>query len=317
MWPKCAARRWRWPPQLSFDETSAGKRGAGGDRSRQEPAETRRRRPGDSALARIAAARLESRCWHWTKDRESRTWDAASRTDTPPPAPPGTGLGAIARLSSEHDIYSRPDQGTVLMAQVWNDGGRRAAGPGARFRVSGVSCAAAGRRASAATIGSFRRSARRHALTVADGLGHGTHARRMPRGRPFAPRASMPQEPAPDLLERIHGALRSTRGAAVAVAEIDPAAQVVALRRRRQHRRRDRARIRVPCGAWFRMPARPATRCARSQEFTYPWDSRSLLVMHSDGLQTHWSFDALSRPARAASQRDCRRVVPGLCARPR
>ncbi len=27
-------------------------------------------------------------------------------------------------------------------------------------------------------------------------------------------------------------------------------------------------------------------------EFTYPWDSCSLLLMHSDGLQTQWSFDS-------------------------
>jgi len=27
------------------------------------------------------------------------------------------------------------------------------------------------------------------------------------------------------------------------------------------------------------------------REFAYSWDSGSLLMMHSDGLQTHWSFD--------------------------
>src|SRR5205085_5402549 len=26
-------------------------------------------------------------------------------------------------------------------------------------------------------------------------------------------------------------------------------------------------------------------------EFTYPWTSGALLLMHSDGLHTHWSFD--------------------------
>ena len=28
------------------------------------------------------------------------------------------------------------------------------------------------------------------------------------------------------------------------------------------------------------------------QEFTYPWDKYSLLIMHSDGLKTHWRMDA-------------------------
>ena len=27
-------------------------------------------------------------------------------------------------------------------------------------------------------------------------------------------------------------------------------------------------------------------------EFTFPWSSRSLLLMHSDGLQSRWSFDS-------------------------
>jgi len=30
----------------------------------------------------------------------------------------------------------------------------------------------------------------------------------------------------------------------------------------------------------------------RIQEFTYPWTPSSLLLMHSDGLGTHWSLDA-------------------------
>src|SRR5205807_9230792 len=51
----------------------------------------------------------------------------------------GTGLGAIARLSDEIDIYTRPGRGTVLMAQIWNrnSGGLISATP-PRFRVGGV-----------------------------------------------------------------------------------------------------------------------------------------------------------------------------------
>jgi hypothetical protein len=30
---------------------------------------------------------------------------------------------------------------------------------------------------------------------------------------------------------------------------------------------------------------------SRVQEFTYPWNSDSLLVMHSDGLGTHWNLE--------------------------
>src|SRR5215475_5663090 len=33
---------------------------------------------------------------------------------------PGTGLGAIKRLSDEFDIYSIPGKGTALVAQIWS-----------------------------------------------------------------------------------------------------------------------------------------------------------------------------------------------------
>jgi len=57
----------------------------------------------------------------------------------------GTGLGAIARLSTLHEIYSRRGEGTALLAQVWKGG--RTGGPplhGPGFRVGGVSIAMAG-----------------------------------------------------------------------------------------------------------------------------------------------------------------------------
>jgi anti-sigma regulatory factor (Ser/Thr protein kinase) len=32
---------------------------------------------------------------------------------------PGTGLGAVKRLSSSFDLYSRPGQGTAVLSQLW------------------------------------------------------------------------------------------------------------------------------------------------------------------------------------------------------
>src|SRR5688572_3327019 len=37
---------------------------------------------------------------------------------------PGTGLGALERLSQHFEIYSRPGQGTAVLAQVWPDAKR-------------------------------------------------------------------------------------------------------------------------------------------------------------------------------------------------
>jgi hypothetical protein len=90
-------------------------------------------------------------------------------------------------------------------------------------------------------------------------------------------------------LQCIHAALRNTRGAAVAVAEVDP--------------RRDTVRF---CGVGNVSGAAVSdqgTRTMVSQngtvghemrkvsEFSYPWPAHALLVLHSDGLSTHWSLD--------------------------
>jgi hypothetical protein len=100
-----------------------------------------------------------------------------------------------------------------------------------------------------------------------------------------------PEETATALLARIHGALRATRGAAVAVAEIDVPSRVV----RFAGVGNIGAAVVPESGPMRRMVSHAGTvghESPKIREFTYPWDSGSLLLMHSDGLQTHWSFDA-------------------------
>jgi anti-sigma regulatory factor (Ser/Thr protein kinase) len=202
----------------------------------------------------------------------------------------GTGLGAIARLSHEIDIYTRPGQGTVLMAQIWNRNGggtRPAAAP--RFRVGGVCIPLPGETQSGDGW-LFQEDIRGGRITMADGLGHGADAAVASRAAVRTAREQT-QASAPDLLERIHGALRPTRGAAVAVAELDGQAQVV----RFAGVGNIGAAVVPLSGPVRRLVSYAGTaghQARKIQEFTYPWDARSLLVMHSDGLISHWSFDA-------------------------
>ena len=92
-----------------------------------------------------------------------------------------------------------------------------------------------------------------------------------------------------EVLETIHRALRSTRGAAVAIAEIDPS------RRRLQY-----VGIGNISGAIL---GRESTRnlvshngivghaIRRIQEFSYELPAGALTVLHSDGLKSRWSLD--------------------------
>ena len=127
-------------------------------------------------------------------------------------------------------------------------------------------------------------------LIVADGLGHGPLAADAARAAIRTAR-EQPNEPAPALLERIHGALRATRGAAVAVAEIDSPAQIL----RFAGVGNITAAIVPGSGPVRHLVSHAGTaghEVRRISEFTSPWSSRSLLLMHSDGLQTRWSFDS-------------------------
>lgn len=201
--------------------------------------------------------------------------DGYSSTDTP-----GTGLGAIARLSQEFDIYSQVDKGTVLVAQIRT-------GSRAKTFVGAVVKPIAGE-AVAGDAWAFRERDGRLALIVADGLGHGLMAARASAEAISAFRRDSESAPIA-VLNRVHAALRSTRGAAVAVADIDPAQGVVRY-----------AGIGNISGVIVR-PDKPLSMVShngtagfhipRLQEFLYPLPEEALIVMHSDGLTTNWNLD--------------------------
>jgi hypothetical protein len=124
---------------------------------------------------------------------------------------------------------------------------------------------------------------------MADGLGHGVDANVAAEAAMQTAREQV-QASGPLLLERIHGALRPTRGAAVAVAEVDPVARVV----RFAGVGNIGAAVVPASGPVRRLVSHAGTaghHVHRLHEFTYPWDSDSLLVMHSDGLLSRWSLD--------------------------
>jgi anti-sigma regulatory factor (Ser/Thr protein kinase) len=199
---------------------------------------------------------------------------------------PGTGLGAIARQSEFFDLFSRPGSGTAALARL-HKGRRKAQSASHGCAFGAVSVAKAGEEVSGDGW-----SARVHAdgftLMVVDGLGHG----------PFAAEAAFAateifaknHSAAPaEILERIHGVLRSTRGAAVSVARLD----------------RERGQVRFAgignvsgtliAGATARkMVSHNGTAghaVKRIQEFTYEFTGRPVVILCSDGLGTSWSLD--------------------------
>ena len=195
----------------------------------------------------------------------------------------GNGLGAIARLASAFDVYSQPDSGTAVLAQVWAPAQRRSAG----LAIGGVNVPCPGETVSG-DVWEVQQDDGHALLLMVDGLGHGVHANAAERAAVDAFRMQPEGAPA-EVLERVHDALRPTRGAAAAVIEIDRTRQVL-----RFAGIGNIAGTILTDGASRSVVSHHGTvghKVRRIQEFTYPWAAGALLVLHSDGLVSHWTFD--------------------------
>ena len=192
----------------------------------------------------------------------------------------GTGLGAIARLSTEFDIYSRQPQGTVLVARIQQKGG-------VRTSVGTVLKPIAGEQACGDAWG-LRRTGDAMVLLVADGLGHGAMAALASAEAVSAFKRTEDLSP-PSILQRVHAALRGTRGAAVATAYVDYESSTV-----RYAGIGNIAGTLLGGGKRLQMISQNGTagfELPRLQEFSYPFGDETLIVMHSDGLQSLWKID--------------------------
>lgn len=196
---------------------------------------------------------------------------------------PGTGLGAISRAARAFDAYSQTGKGTVMLGRVTVPDGTKA----------GMIVGFAGRPVSGEEISgdswAMRDEGAISLFIVADGLGHGVHAAEASAEAISAFRKSTDTDPTL-ILQRVHRALRGTRGAAVAIAQID----------RNQRRVRyagigNIAGIVASQAKSQYMISHNGTaghEATRFQEFVYPFPESSVLIMHSDGLTTSWNLQS-------------------------
>ncbi|HEY1497297.1 MAG TPA: SpoIIE family protein phosphatase [Candidatus Solibacter sp.] len=198
---------------------------------------------------------------------------------------PGNGLGAIARLSTFHEIYSHPGLGTVVLAHLGNP---RRDDPPPRFQVGAISVS---KGAEPVCGDAWVTEVRDHGLRiiVVDGLGHGFGAFEASKAA-LDIAAAHSQDAVLPLLERIHAGLRSTRGAAVSVAEIDPAQGSVTY----AGLGNVAGSLVSPGGPRRQMISYNGTaghNAHKIRDLSYPWAPDMIVILHSDGLATHWTLD--------------------------
>ena len=200
---------------------------------------------------------------------------------------PGHGLGAIQRLSKQSDIYTLPGKGTAILARWWPlpNGWHPVKG----FRLGALNVSMAGEEVCGDAWG-FTRTGDDLVILVADGLGHGTEAR-LASAEAVRQLYLAPELPPKALLIRVHEALRSTRGAAVAIARID------CLRNKLTYAGVGNISARIYAGSQSRqnlvsLSGIAGHQCDRVQEFNYAWPEDGLLLLHSDGLSTSTGLES-------------------------
>lgn len=192
----------------------------------------------------------------------------------------GIGIGAVERLWSNGDAHSVPGIGTVVVATLWPADGvpptpvATLTRPMNGEEVCGDAVA-------------VRQDGDRVVVLLADGLGHGPLAATASQEAVRAFHTAALTSPAA-VLTRVHGALAGTRGAAVAVAEIDRVAGQVRFAGvgnvstwidDGEHRR-----------SLLSQPGIVGAQSRKIREDTYDLPSGAMVVLHSDGLTDKWDL---------------------------
>jgi Anti-sigma regulatory factor (Ser/Thr protein kinase) len=197
----------------------------------------------------------------------------------------GNGLGAVARLAYDFDIYSLPGKGTAVLARLW--AAKRKSQPTSRIDF-GVSCLPMAGEEICGDGWAYEALADSTVCMVADGLGHGPQAALAADEAVATLREYKTKSPA-ELMEKMHGVLRSTRGAALSLAQIRHDDEVL-----RFCGLGNISGSVITNGTMRRMASNNGTagvEASKIAEFSYPWNPDSLLIMHSDGLLNRWDLE--------------------------
>ncbi|MET9907555.1 ATP-binding SpoIIE family protein phosphatase [Streptomyces sp. NPDC006476] len=198
----------------------------------------------------------------------------------------GAGLGTCRRVADDFALHSVPGRGTVALARIGAAPGTTPAEDPAAVRAGGINVPFA-RAEYSGDAWTWVRAGHRATLMLADGLGHGPEAARASSAAVEELHRSAHLSPA-DCLGRLDSALRGTRGAAVAVAQVDTAAGLL----RFAGVGNIGARLRTG-DAWRSLLSRPGIigvhRPGTLREDRMPWAADGTLILHSDGLPSRWT----------------------------
>ena len=195
----------------------------------------------------------------------------------------GTGLGALSRQADEFDVWTKRGKGAAFFMRVW----KGPVPPEPCGVEVGALCVPLAGEDACGDGWAVACNPDGATLLGVDGLGHGPEAARAAQAAVGA-LEKLPSAPPAAVVRAAHEALRITRGAALAVARIDYAAEAVAF-----------AGIGNvagvvadggTCRALVSHNGIVGHNVRKVQEFTQPCAPGALCILHSDGLQTQWNL---------------------------
>lgn len=192
----------------------------------------------------------------------------------------GGGMGAMRRIATKLEVFTGKG-GTILLLEIGD-----AAPSATSLRIAGMAVPRPGERF-CGDAWAFHQAPGRMIVLVSDGLGHGLDAAEASQEAivTFHKR----QDLAPgEILGYIHDALKKTRGAVAAVAEIRPQEGELTYAGIGNI-----SAVVMAAGGTRSLVSHNGTLgmvTSRIQEFRTPWTSDAILVLHSDGLQSRWDL---------------------------
>lgn len=198
---------------------------------------------------------------------------------------PGTGFGAVRRMSRTFDVFSTPGKGTLIAAAyapTWKGKEKEDASAGPQL---GVICVARDGEDVCGDTWAARHERGRLTVMVCDGLGHGALAAQASRLARECFMTSVVLD-TKSLMEALHEALKPSRGAAVAIASVDLRNGVLTY-----CGVGNITGVVVNGGETRNLVSHNGIvghRAARIAEFSAACPPGSSLVMHSDGVSGRW-----------------------------
>ncbi len=195
---------------------------------------------------------------------------------------PGTGLGSVKRQADDFDIYSKPEQGTIVFADVRFKNSQ----VDSKFNVGAISLPIKGEML-CGDAWCFYQVGERFSVIVSDGLGHGplAHAAAVAAINEFQKEG---HQATPQTLELIHKCLHGTRGAAVFLAEFQENASLRAvgvgnIQAVIQTTDEVKSLVSQNGTAGLRIP--------NLKTFPQNWDGTGYVILHSDGIKSRWDLN--------------------------